>query len=598
MTLAPIWTVHSLDGNGFAQALHAGTLAVVAECDNLDRINVFPVADADTGTNLAATLRAASARLGAGAPSRIDAAARLAADAALDGARGNSGAIFAQFLRGLAEAFLDRPHVGTREFANGAGRGSLAAWSALQNPREGTILSVLGAWSHELSVGSVHTEDFAVALGEALQAARNALAETPLQLAVLARHRVVDAGGQGFVYFLEGMLEWVRTGEARRPATAPPAAAPQLFAGGHVEVDPTYRFCAEALVSGVDLDLEQVKSRVAPLGDSLVVAGGGARVRIHLHTNVPLEFLTAAAGVGAVEASKIDDMILQQLAGREATIALVTDSTCDLPESLAHRLGVVRVPLTLTVDGRQYRDGVDMTAVELYRRLPRLERLPTSSQPAVSEFREVYERLLEYHEGIVSLHIAGALSGTVEAASSAASAVDSQRIRVVDTRKVSIGVGLLIEAAGEVIEAGADLDEVEDRVLAERRRVALFGTVSSLDQAVKGGRVSARAAHLMELARLHPIILFDQEGRAVRAGVAAGFGAALRSLVRRAVAFAGDQPARLMVVHTDRLDAAETVAEALCRELHVSDIPVTYGGPVIATHVGLGSVTIGVRRLG
>ena len=596
MTGVPIQSVHSLDGNGFAQALHAGTLAVVAECDNLDRINVFPVADADTGANLAATLRAASARLGAGAPSRIGDAARLAAEAALDGARGNSGAIFAQFLGGLAESFSDRPHVGTREFADGAGQGSQAAWNALQNPREGTILSVLRAWSHELSVGSAHTEDFAEALGDALQAARHALAETPRQLAVLARHRVVDAGGQGFVYFLEGVLDWVRTGEARRPAAQPPAAAPRLFAGAHAEVDTAYRFCAEALVSGVAIDVGRLKARVAPLGDSLVVAGGGSRVRIHLHTNAPLEFLTVAADVGAVEASKIDDMILQQLAGREATIALVCDSTCDLPESLAHHLGVVRVPLTLTVDGREYRDGVDMTAAEFYRRLPRLERLPSSSQPAVSEFREVYERLLEHHEGIVSLHIAGALSGTVEAARSAAAAVDPQRIRVVDTHKVSIGAGLLLAAAGAAIARGAGLDEVEDLVLAARRQVALFGIAGSLDQAVKGGRVSARAARVIEAAHLYPIIVFDDEGHAQKGGVAAGFDGALRALVKKTLRFVAGEPARAMVVHTNRLDAAEAVAESLCRRLGTSAIPVVHGGPVLTTHVGLGSVTIGVRR--
>jgi dihydroxyacetone kinase-like predicted kinase len=198
MTGARVQTVHSLDGNGFAQALHAGTLAVVAECDNLDRINVFPVADA---------------------------ARSVAAEAALDGARGNSGAIFAQFLGGLAESFSDRPHVGTREFADGAGLGSQAAWNALQNPREGTILSVLRAWSHELAVGSARTEDFADALGDALQAARHALAETPRQLAVLARHRVVDAGGQGFVYFLEGVLDCSPAPTTR--STPPTASAPR-----------------------------------------------------------------------------------------------------------------------------------------------------------------------------------------------------------------------------------------------------------------------------------------------------------------------------------------------------------------------------------
>jgi DegV family protein with EDD domain len=383
----------------------------------------------------------------------------------------------------------------------------------------------------------------------------------------------------------------------RPPAAAAPAAAAQLLSPAHPAIDSAYRYCAEALLSGVDLDVETAKARFVSLGDSLVVAGGGARLRVHLHTNAPQRFMDEASRLGTLEASKVDDMILQQLAGRQATVALVTDSTCDLPEALAQRLGVVRVPLTLTIDGQTYRDGVDMTAAEYYRRLPAAVKLPTSSQPPVGAFREVYERLLGHYDGVVSLHIAGALSGTVEAARSAAEAVGACRVRVVDTHKVSIGTGLLVEAAGQAIDDGAGIDEVEDLVLSERRKVALFGTVSSLDQAVKGGRVSQPAARLIEFAHLHPIILFDEDGRAMRGGVALGFDAALRNLVRRAVAFAGDQPARLMVVHTDRLDAAEAVAEALCRKLGVSEIPLVWGGPVITTHVGLGCVTVAVRRL-
>jgi uncharacterized protein len=586
-----------LDGLGYAAALQAGTLAVARACDDLDRINVFPVPDADTGANLTATLRAACARLGLEQPGDLGSATRLAADAALDGARGNSGAIFAQFLHGLAESLRGCDRADTGRFAAGAVAGSTAAWQALQDPQEGTILSVMRAWSACLAGRAQDCDEFGDVLAVALEAARRALADTPLQLAALARRHVVDAGGQGFVCWLEGIAEWLRTGVVP-PETEERRAAPVAFAAAHAAFDSSYRFCTEALLSHVSADVPAIKARLAPLGESLVVAGGGPHLRIHLHTNAPQRLFDAAAAFGTVEASKVDDMILQQLAGRHAGTALVADSTCDLPEALAHRFALVRVPLALTIDGQSYRDGVDMTATQYYKKLPLARRLPTSSQPPVGEFRAVYERLLEHHDGVVSLHIAGALSGTVEAARSAAEAVDGRRVRVIDTHKVSIGAGLLIEAAGEAIEAGADLDEIEDRVLVERGRVALFGTISSLDQAVQGGRVSARAARLVKLARLHPIILFDQEGRVVRAGFAAGFSAALRALVRRAAAFAGDRPARLMVVHTDCLEAAETVAQALCRELHVPEIPVTYGGPVIATHVGLGAVTVAVRRLG
>ena len=588
----------TLDGAGFAAALYAGTTAVLQGRDHLDTINVFPVADADTGANMAATLQAASERLAAATPSGIGDAVRLAADGALDGARGNSGAILAQFLHGLAVSFRDRPAVGTREFALGAVSGSEVAWGALQAPREGTILSVLRSWSEELAAHSERTQDLSEALGRALQSARRALADTPHQLAVLARNKVVDAGAQGFVYFLEGMWHWMMTGGAVE-APAPPAPAPGPFQTGmHREVDASYRFCAEVLLSGDGLDPGEVKARIAPLGESLVVAGGGTRLRVHVHTNEPQRFMAAAAGLGVLEATKVDDMILQQLAARDATIALVTDSTCDMPDELAYRLGVVRVPLRLTIDGREYRDGVDMTAAEYYRRLPAAHRLPTTSQPADAEFGDVYRRLLERHEGIVSMHLAGSLSGTVDAARRAAAEVDPERIRVVDTCKVSVGVGLLVEAASRAVEGGAGLDEVERDVLAARASVGLFGTVSSLEQAVKGGRVSERGARLLRAAHLYPVIVFSDEGRALKGGVALGFEAALRQLVKRAVAFAGDGPARATVVHTDRAESAEAVAASLRERLGLEDVPVVTGGPVIATHVGLGCVTVAVERLG
>jgi uncharacterized protein len=597
MTQAPARPFRTLDGGAFAAALHAGTVAVVRRRDHLDRINVFPVADADTGANMAATLQAALARLRSTPQSGIGEAVRLAADGALDGARGNSGAILAQFLHGLAQSFQGRPHVGTREFATGAVYGSQAAWGALQAPQEGTILSVVRSWSEALAAQAESSQDLVEALGHALVAADRALAETRRQLAVLARSRVVDAGGQGFVYFLEGMLHWMRSGGT--PATLPPPSpAPQPLLSDHARVDESYRFCAEALLSGVDLDPAEVKARMSPLGGSLVVAGGGARLRVHLHTNSPQRFMDAAAHMGVLEGSKVDDMLLQQLRALRSSVALVTDSTCDIPDELALRLRVVRVPLRLTIDGCEYRDGVDMTAAEYYRRLPAARRLPTSSQPAVSEFVDIYRRLLERHEGIVSLHLSGALSGTVDVARNAAAAVDPRRIRVIDTCRVSVGAGLLVDTAGRAIEQGAGLEEIERVVLAARGRTALFGTVSSLDEAVKGGRVSKRGAWLLQAARLYPIIQFSEDGHALKAGVALGFQGALRQLVRRAAAFAGRAPARAMVVHTDRLEAADAVAASLGEQLGLEAIPIVVGGPVIATHVGLGSVTVGIERLG
>jgi len=588
-----------LSGTGFSRVVRAGALAVVRQQETLNRINVFPVRDADTGANLAATLRAAASRLGSEAPDSVGDAARAAADGALDGARGNSGAIFAQFLHGLASSMERLRMVDGTQFAAAAVSGTESAYSALQEPREGTILSVLRAWSHELS-RRAHDEDLPELMHSGLVAAREALAATPRQLEVLARSHVVDAGGQGFVYFLEGLMDSLRGGHeaAWVPSEAPAHGLPP-FSEEHDEIDDRYRFCAEALLTPRGealLSRDAVMTRVAGLGESIVVAGGETRVRVHIHTNEPQRFLAAAAELGEIERSKFDDMVLQQLAGREAAVAIVTDSTTDMPEDAAFLLGVVAVPLTLTLGEEEYLDGVDITLDGFVHRIVSGSGVPRSSQPAVADFAQTYRRLLKYREGVISVHIAGAMSGTVQAARAAAREVDPARIRVIDSCLVSIGAGLLLDAVGEVIASGADLDEIERVAECVKGEIKIFGTVASLDFAVRGGRVSPRMARTLTRLHLAPIITFDETGKAQKAGAALGFDRALNAIVKRAARYADGAPARAMVVHSGDEAGADFVAARL-RERLGGEVPVVRAGAVLTTHVGLGSVTVAVRRL-
>ena len=344
------------------------------------------------------------------------------------------------------------------------------------------------------------------------------------------------------------------------------------------------------------LSRDVVMTRVAGLGESLVVAGGDSRVRVHLHTNEPQRFLAAVAELGVIERSKIDDMVLQQLAGREAAVAIVTDSTADLPEDAAFRLGVVAVPLTLTLGEEEYLDGVDITLEGFIHRIVDGRGVPRSSQPAVADFAQTYRRLLEYREGVVSVHIAGAMSGTVQSARAAAREVDPARIRVVDSCLVSIGTGLLLDAVGESIAAGADLDEIERVAERVKGEIKIFGTVASLDFAVRGGRVSPGLARTLTRLHLAPIITFDEKGKAQKGGAALGFDRALNQIVKRAVRYADGAPARAMVVHSGDQAGADFVAARL-RERLGGEVPVVRAGAVLTTHVGLGSVTVAVRRL-
>jgi len=590
--------VQLLTGPRLARALRAGTLAVVREQETLNRINVFPVPDADTGTNLASTLRAAAAALMTPTELTVGQTVRTAADAALDGARGNSGAIFAQFLHGMAESIGNRASVTTREFAAAVRRGSEAAQQALAQPVEGTIISVLRAWAAALDEQTARIHDFGELLGKGLERAREALANTPKQLAVLARHGVVDAGGQGFVYFLEGISTFFRDRRAaswRRAGLS--EAQPTPFAVAHAEFDSTYRFCSEGLLTGERLDRKAIAKAVMPLGGSLVVAGGGSRLRVHLHTNEPQRLFALLAEFGKLERTKNDDMVLQQLAARNATIALVSDSSCDLTEATAHAIGVVKVPLTLTFGEETFTDGVDITPPQFYQRLSASAVPPKTSQPAVGDFRTTFRRLLENHEGIVSLHLSAGLSGTYQAALAAAQQVDAARIRVVDTRQISVTLGLVAEAVGEAIAAGASLDEAA--ALAERvsRQIKLFAAFPSLETAVRGGRVSPAEARVAGLFRINPVLTVGEDGKAARDGIHLGFVASLRGLVKRAVRFAEGRPVRLLIAHASAVGAAEYVAERLTARFGVADIPIVNLTSVLAAHTGPGAVGLAVRRM-
>jgi uncharacterized protein len=588
-----------LTGRTFAKIVRAGALAVAREQEYLNRINVFPVRDADTGFNLATTLRAVAARLGDDSPAEVGAAARVAADAALEGSQGNSGAIVAQFLHGLAVAATGAVALSTTEFAAAALRGSDAAYAALADPREGTILSVLRAWAGSLADIAPAAPVFPELLQHGLASARRALAETPRQLEVLARSRVVDAGGQGFVYFLEGISgSWHRGVEAEEPAPAVRHdRAPAPLASWH-GADERLRFCTEALISADGaIDRSALVDAVSGLGESLVVAGGGPRLRVHVHTNESRLVLQTLAGFGRLEHTKVDDMILQQIGARTAGTAIVTDSTCELPERAAFDLGVVTVPLSLRFGEQSFLDGVDMTMDGFLQRLRCATTMPTSSQPPAAEFLDVYRRLLEFRDGVISIHIAAAQSGTWQSALTAARQVGGGRVRVIDSRTNSVGAGLIIEAVGEELQRGAGLDELERLALRVRDEVTVIGAVADLEFTVRGGRVSPRAARVIDGLHLRPIIVFDGLGRARKGGVAVGFRRALDAVARHAERFADGAPVRLMITHTDAPEGVDYLRARLRERLGAQDVPVVRSGAVLTAHVGPGSVSVAVRRL-
>lgn len=568
---------------------------------------MFPVPDGDTGTNLAVTLAAVRAAL----QQREQHAGRLleiVADAALDGARGNSGAILAQFLHGACDASQDHRLLTTTHFVAAAERGSEYAREAVAEPREGTMLTVIREFAAGLAAQlAASPRDFAGLLGAGLQRARVALAGTTVQLEALRRAGVVDAGARGFVDLLEGISDFVLSGSLRSPAQSGgklPAPAVQPEAAFSRDAPATgHRWCTECLVSGAALDHRRLREALAGLGGSLVLAGSKRRVRIHIHVDDPDAVFRVAAGFGAVEARKADDMLAQQSSARAEArkVAIVTDSAADLPEDLLLALEVHVVPVRIHIGEQSYLDKVSLDTRDFYRLMAASPSHPTTSQPPPGDFRRLYQFLASHHPGIVSIHLTAWGSGTFQAAESAADrAGTSIPVLAIDSRNVSLGQGLVVLAAAELAAAGRSVDEIAvvlGDVIAQTRTWALLG---SLDHAVRGGRVAPSKRWLARLLRLEPILATFPDGSIGVGGALLGKRDRPRRFARWVARHArGVEGWRLAVGHADAPDAAkQLLAELQARIPGIERSILVEIGTALGVHGGAGSLVVALQPAG
>ena len=256
----PKHAIAYLDAPRLLRALSAGIGHVFQRREYLNRINVFPVPDGDTGTNMAFTFKTILEATATSPDNRVDDLMNHVAEAALDGARGNSGAIMAQYFHGFREAVTGHRLLTPQGFADAAVAGAAAAWTAMSKPVQGTLPTVLEDFSREVSRRvSAGSRDIQTILFHGLERARESLANTPNQLPALKQAGVVDAGGQGFVDLLDGIWTFIQKGEVEQASgdlQADLTGAVESFDVG------AHRFCTECVVEGENVDREALMARL------------------------------------------------------------------------------------------------------------------------------------------------------------------------------------------------------------------------------------------------------------------------------------------------------------------------------------------------
>ena len=596
------------DGATLASVVGAARAALEAHAREINDLNVFPVADGDTGTNMLLTIQAVEAAAqgltGTSTADRCEALAR----AAVLGARGNSGFILSQMVRGAADAIADAPLLDGPTIAQALRSASDRAYATVPNPVEGTMLTVIRGMADGGEAADSGTVE--QVLKDALAAGRTSLAATEEMLPQLREAGVVDSGAYGVLLLVEGIAAGL-TGHQVGPSIQ--VSAPAMVAADH---EPSaFRFCTSFVLDDATMELAEIEAALSPLGDSLLVIGDRRQAKIHVHTDEPQRAISIGESAGIVSGVNVDDMHKQEedraariarrtrsersaatgsidpsLSLSAATTALVTDSAADLPADLLTEHTFV-VPIPVNFGQEAFRPGIDLDAEEFYTRLSAGGQTPTTASPSVGEFVETFEAALSAHETVLALLMNRKMSATVEVARRAAMEVDPDRIIVIETESVSFQLGLLVQRAQARLAQGTTLGEIEDLVDRFRRTQGTVFTLETLEFLRRGGRIGLAKALVGNLLGLRPVLqLADGEVVPVRRVRGADrVMPAMRDFLESRTD--PDRPLRVALGHARAADAMPGL-EAMVREARPKSIieMVTEIGPTVGTHAGPGTV--------
>ena len=602
MNSGPIASIRYLDGARLKRSLCAGFERIVAEEQPLNQINVFPVPDGDTGTNLVLTVTTIADALRQFDSRHAGELLTRVADAALDGARGNSGAIFAQFFQGLADALGDRERINATEFAAALKAADEYARTALSSPKEGTIITVIAAYAEAIR-GCVETNeavDFASLLDIGLEVAQESLMATTNQLEELRRAGVVDAGGRGFVVMLEGIEAFLLQGSLAEqiPSAATRISVPNAAQWGEA-VD--HRYCTECVLNGQNINLRKLRESLTELGSSLIIAGSQNKIKIHIHADEPATVFDVVAEFGTISNQKADDILRQTETMRliDRRIAIVTDSAADMPESAIHDLNIHIVSLRINFGNETFLDKVSLSSEQFFKKLVSDPERARTSQPPPGDFRRMYDYLGSHFQQVISITLTNKVSGTWQAAVTAARrAQRSDRITVVDSKNVSLGQGLIVMHAAECVQAGYTLDDVLTSIGETASRTRTFGLIMDLSYAVRGGRIRPSIKWLADRLRLTPILGNTRDGNI---GVR-NFMVGRRNLLRRFARHVAGQTQRrnsyrVAIAHANCQNEANRLREELLDKLPGIEISyITELGSAIGAHAGPGALLVSLQE--
>lgn len=590
MKTHPHLQISYLDGYRFQRAILSGCKEIFRHEEELNGMNVFPIADHDTGVNLKRTLIPLFEHFPVPEP-RIHIISREIADLAVGAAFGYSGIIFSQILSGFADAWTGQHRIYPEDLKKAMSCAVNNAYRSIETPVEGTILTVLREWSEEISRACSQWRDFSQVLEISIKKANSVLEKTPDQLEILRKNNVVDAGGKALVYFLEGIQILLKEGKIDRPSSA------RIFLKEKTQAPTPAPYCAECCVTAQDLNRMGLIRKLREIGQDLIFYGSKHFSKFHINTRDPEEVFSLASLFGKISAKRIFPYSSDLRDKDKKPFCLVTDSTCDLPEDPIENNDIYFVPVKVQVGEKIYTDRLDIIPEEFYRLFDTSPSLPKTSQPSLMEFTRVYRHLLMHFRSIVSVHLSKALSGTYQTAVQSAQQVMPERITLIDGKNLSVGLGLILLDGLDAIKRGKELEEVVRRLETAAKTTDIYIGLPTLKYLVKGGRLTKTKGFIANILNINPILSIDDQGKLVPVSKARG----IKKMEQKIFELAGMRmkkfPGRsvIAIAHTNAPDTGNRIAERTKIIFRQDAVMVLNASPVLGAHAGPGAFGIGLQ---
>ncbi len=592
--------ITELDGLIFSQSMFSGCCWMMEREKQLDDINVFPVPDSDTGTNMSATLRQVRTMLEDFHEPSVAKAAAAIAETAIMESRGNSGAILSQFLQGFAEAIEHYSVIDTKTFSNAVMEASHLAYQAVSVPQEGTILTVMREWSQYVYQLAKNNPYFYQIIPKSLPFAEEVLQKTKQQMEVLKKADVVDAGAQGFVYLLEGIVDYIQRGFTSRSIWKNTETESGQLSQNQTSSQ-KYRFIFECLLLGKTLNHSLIRDDLEKLGSSCVIAGSKQKIRIILHTDRPDFVVKSLRNFGEIQQEKIEDVFQQN---RDiynegiSKIAIVTDTSCDLPDEDIVKYNIHKVPFRLHIGKESYLDEFTINDDAFYDILINTKQMAKTSQPSQGDFANVYNWTSKYFEKTLSIHLARPLSACEQAARQTAAKYPENTIHVVDSKTASVGMGLLVLYAAKLIEKELPWEKVIHQVERLRSKIKIYFVVNDVNYLIKGGRLSAKKGALAKLLNIKPILVLDENGAIVPKEKAIGIHLANKKVFRLIESdLNSDSTYWAGVIYTKQIKKAEQYKKELVKIVNTDTIISCKLSPTLGAHTGPDVMGIAIMEL-